>query len=50
LLTSDAFGAGWMLIVRPERADWQAGLVAGAAIGPAIESWIAAGSYKDRTG
>ena len=49
LLTSDAFGDGWMLIVRPARDDWQAGLVAGAAIGPTIESWIAGGSYKVRT-
>jgi glycine cleavage system H protein len=50
LLTSDAFGDGWMLIVRPSGDDWQAGLVTGAAIGPTIESWIARGSYKERTG
>jgi glycine cleavage system H protein len=49
LLTSDAFGDGWMLIVRPAGDDWRAGLVTGAAVGPAIESWIAGGSYKDRT-
>ncbi len=49
LLTSDAFGDGWMLIVRPAGDDWRAGLVTGAAVGPTIESWIAGGSYKDRT-
>jgi glycine cleavage system H protein len=49
LLTRDAFGDGWMLIVRPLGEDWQTGLVTGAAIGPTIESWIAGGSYKDRT-
>lgn len=49
LLTRDAFGDGWMLIVRPLGADWLTGLVTGAAVGPAIESWIAGGSYKDRT-
>ena len=49
LLTRDAFGDGWMLIVRPIGDDWQIGLVTGAAIGPTIESWIAGGSYKDRT-
>ena len=49
LLTRDALGAGWMLIVRPARDDWRADLTAGAAIAPAIESWISGGSYKDRT-
>ena len=50
LLTRDAFGDGWMLIVRPLGDNWQTGLVTGAAIGPMIESWMAGGSYKDRTG
>ena len=49
LLTRDAFGDGWMLIVRPLGDNWQTGLVTGAAIGPAIERWIACGTYKDRT-
>ncbi|HEY0223423.1 MAG TPA: hypothetical protein VGC38_02825 [Pseudolabrys sp.] len=48
LLMSDAFGAGWMLIVRPSVDDWRAGLVTGAEVGPAIERWIAGGSYKER--
>ncbi|MGA2126510.1 MAG: hypothetical protein ABSG76_10195, partial [Xanthobacteraceae bacterium] len=49
LLTEDAFGRGWMLVVRPARDDWRDGLVGGAAIAPAFAAWIAAGAYKDRT-
>ena len=48
LLTKDPFGQGWMLIVRPAASDWRAGLVTGAGVGAAVESWIATGSYKDR--
>lgn len=48
LLTSDSFGEGWMLIVRPATPEWNSGLVTGAAVGPAIEAWIAGGSYKKR--
>ena len=50
LLMSDPFGEGWMLIVKPAAEDWRAGLVTGADIGPAIEAWIAGGTYKDRSG
>lgn len=50
LLTSDAFGAGWMLIVRPAADTWRSDLVTGTAVGPTIEHWIAGGSYQDRTG
>jgi glycine cleavage system H protein len=50
LLMSDPFGKGWMLIVRPASDNWRAGLVTGAQVGPAIESWIAGGSYKERAG
>jgi glycine cleavage system H protein len=50
LLTTDAFGAGWMLIVRPADDTWRSGLVTGTAVGPTIENWIAGGSYQDRTG
>jgi hypothetical protein len=38
-----------MLVVRPARGDWRDGLVGGAAIAPAFDAWIAAGTYKDRT-
>jgi glycine cleavage system H protein len=48
LLMSDAYGEGWMLIVRPDKTDWRAGLVTGAAVGQTIEAWIAGGSYKER--
>jgi glycine cleavage system H protein len=49
LLSREAFGAGWMLIVRPIREGWREGLVTGAAIAPAFEAWMATGAYKDRT-
>jgi len=48
LLTMDSFAQGWMMIVRPTNEDWRVGLVSGGEIGPAIESWIAGGSYKER--
>jgi len=49
LLTSDAYGQGWMLIVRPAEGDWRASLVTGTAVGPTIDAWIGGGSYKERT-
>jgi glycine cleavage system H protein len=48
LLSADAFGAGWMLVVRPANPDWQAGLVTGQAIEPAFKAWLATEAYKDR--
>jgi glycine cleavage system H protein len=48
LLNADAFGAGWMLIVKPARDDWREGLVTGAAIAPAFAAWYATDSYKAR--
>jgi len=48
LLQSDAFGTGWMLIVRPAREDWRDGLVTGARIGPVFDAWIGSEAYKDR--
>jgi len=50
LLTRDAFGEGWMLIVRPADDNWRDGLVTGTAIGPIVEQWIAGGAYKERAG
>jgi len=50
LLNHDAYGRGWMLIVRPARDDWQDGLVTGAAIKPAFEAWFDSDAYKHRSG
>lgn len=50
LLNADALGAGWMVIVRPARDDWRAGLVTGAAITPAFHAWLVSEAYKDRAG
>ncbi len=49
LLNDDAFGAGWMLIVRPSQDGWPTRLTTGAAVGAAFEAWIAAETYKGRT-
>jgi glycine cleavage system H protein len=50
LINQDPYGEGWMLVVRPSRADWRERLVAGTSIRPAFDAWIATGSYRDRTG
>ena len=39
---ADPYGEGWMLIVRPAREDWQAGLVTGDAVAVAFETWMEA--------
>lgn len=49
LLNQDAFGTGWMLIVRPMHDNWNAGLVTRAAIAPAFNAWLATEAYKDRS-
>ena len=48
LLMQDAYGAGWMLLVRPSGTDWHARLVTGPAIAPMFEAWFARGSHKSR--
>lgn len=50
LLMKDAFGEGWMITLQPSVADWRDGLAAGEEVGPAIDAWIATGSYKARNG
>jgi glycine cleavage system H protein len=50
LLNEDAFGKGWMLIVRADDPGWQDGLLTGSDIGPAFAAWIAADAYKGRVG
>jgi len=49
LLNRDAYGDGWMVIVRPARGDWQNGLVTGAAIAPAFAAWFGTEAYRRRT-
>jgi glycine cleavage system H protein len=39
---ADPYGEGWMLVVRPTRDDWQAGLVTGEAVAAAFEAWMEA--------
>jgi glycine cleavage system H protein len=49
LLNQDAYGQGWMLVVRPADEHWRKALVTGPAIAPAFEAWMASEAYKDRT-
>jgi glycine cleavage system H protein len=49
LLNQDAFGAAWMLIVRPTDASWRTGLITGSAVSEAFEKWLADAAYKDRS-
>jgi len=49
LLNQDAFGAGWMLIVRTSQESWRGALITGERIEPTFEEWLASGVYKDRT-
>jgi glycine cleavage system H protein len=48
LLNEDAFGRGWMLIVRPDDPAWRQGLLTGPEVGPAFAAWAAAEAYKGR--
>ncbi len=48
LLNQDAFGAGWMVILRPAADNWRETLLTGSQIGPAFEAWIAAEDYKGK--
>jgi glycine cleavage system H protein len=49
LLNEDAFGRGWMLIVRADDPTWREGLVTGSEIVPAFAAWLASEAYKGRT-
>jgi glycine cleavage system H protein len=48
LLMKDAFGAGWMITLKPASAAWQSLLTPGEGIAATVEAWIAGGSYKER--
>jgi glycine cleavage system H protein len=50
LLNEDAFGAGWMLIVRANDAGWRDRLATGPAIAKGFAAWLASEGYKDRSG
>jgi glycine cleavage system H protein len=47
-LMQDAYGNGWMLVVRPTHGNWRRTLVTGSAIAPAFEEWVATDSYRSR--
>lgn len=40
LINDDCYGGGWMLLVKPVRDEWRAGLVTGEAIAAAYEAWM----------
>ena len=46
LLNEDAFGDGWMLIVRPDDDAWHVSLITGREVQPAFASWVEAEGYK----
>ena len=50
LLMADAYGEGWMLIVRAADAGWRDRLITGPTIQAAFEAWLAAETYKGREG
>lgn len=45
IANSDCYGEGWMMLVQPAADAWSAGLVTGAAIGPAYEAWMESESF-----
>jgi len=48
IANDDCYGEGWMLLVRPARDDWRAGLVTGAEIAPAYEAWMENAAFAGR--
>ena len=49
LLNRDAFGAGWMAILKPDAANWREGLATGSDLEPRMKAWLEAEAYRDRT-
>lgn len=45
-VNSDCYGEGWMMLVRPEGADWQADLVTGPAVAVAYEAWMEENGFE----
>lgn len=50
LICQDPFGEGWLLVVRPAREDWQAGLTTGSEIAPAYAHWLATETLNPKNG
>lgn len=48
LLNSDAYGEGWMLIVRPAGPGWNADLTTGTDVGAVFQAWLNSNAYKNR--
>jgi len=46
IVNGDPYGAGWMLVGKPNTPDPLAGLVTGEAIAPAYEAWMAAEDFS----
>ena len=45
-VNADCYGAGWMLLLRPDAADWADELVTGAGIAPAYEDWMESAGFE----
>lgn len=45
LLVDDAYGEGWMMVVRPSADNALANLVTGSAVGAAYEAWMNAHDF-----
>lgn len=45
-LNTDCYGAGWLMLLRPDFPDWRATLVAGADLGTAYEAWMEANGFE----
>lgn len=48
LLNHDAFGEGWMAILKPDDATWRDGLVTGPDLEPQMRAWHETEQYKGR--
>jgi glycine cleavage system H protein len=49
-VNTDCYGEGWMALLRPAAPDWSAGLVTGAAVGPAYAEWMEREGFEGCTG
>ncbi|MFA6265566.1 MAG: glycine cleavage system protein H [Pseudolabrys sp.] len=49
ILSADAFGAGWMIVLKPDDAGWRDTLTAGDKIAAEVEAWIGGGSFRQRS-